>query len=96
MTKKIKKEYYGKIIDISDDISIWADAHQYIIHYGKKYCYFDSLEHCFTDIFENKIKAHLIENTEKNIERIIEIHKETSIWLKSIFKSIENPRAPKD
>ena len=91
MTKKSKKEYYGKIIDINDEVSIWADKDQYIVKYGKQNSYFGSLEHCFNDIFKNQVKVRLIENPEKNIKRIIGIHKETSEWLKNIFRKIETP-----
>jgi len=90
-TKKSKKALYGKIIDIDDEISIYADKDQYIIRYGRHNYYFGSLEHCFADIFENRVKTRLIENPQKNIERIIEIHKETAKWLKSLFREMENP-----
>jgi len=91
MTKKIKKEYYGKVIDIEDDVSIWADRNQYIVKYGKRYCYFGYLEHCFNDIFSERVKVKLIENQKKDMEEIIKIIKETEKWLKSIFREIEKP-----
>ena len=91
MTKKIKKEYYGKIIDIEDDISIWADRNQYTIKYGKRYCYFGTLEECFNDIFEERVKVKLIENQKKDMEGIVKIIKDIRKWLKSIFKEIEKP-----
>ena len=90
--KNLKKEYYGKIIDIDEEVSIWTDKDQYIVKHGKQNSYFGSLEHCFNDICENQVKIRLIENSEKNIKRIIEIHKETSEWLKNIFRNLETPR----
>ena len=91
MTKKTKKEYYGKIIDIEDDVSIWADRNQYIVKYGKRQCYFGYLEECFVDIFSERVKVKLIENQKKDMEEIIKIIKETEKWLKSIFREIEKP-----
>ena len=89
--KKNKKEYYGKIIDIADDVSIFADRNQYIVKYGKHNCYFGTLEHCFNDIFEERVKVKLIENQKKDMKEIIKIIEDTRKWLKSIFKEIEKP-----
>jgi len=91
MTKKIKKEYYGLIVKISDDVSIFADRNQYIVKYGKRSCYFGTLEHCFNDIFEEQIKVKLIKNQKKDMKEIIKIIEDTQEWLKSIFRKIETP-----
>lgn len=91
MTKKSKKEFYGKIIDIEDDISIFADRNQYIVKYGKQNCYFGTLEQCFNDIFEERVKVKLIENQKKDMEEIIKIIEDTRKWLKNIFNKIETP-----
>jgi len=91
MIKKSKKEHYGKIVDISEDVSIFADRNQYIVKYGKRSCYFGTLEHCFNDIFEERVKVKLIENQKKDMKEIIKIIEDTQEWLKSIFREIETP-----
>lgn len=90
MEKKIKK-VCGKILDVDDNISIWADRMQYIVKINNHSTYHLSLEGCFQFIFEEEVKTRLIDNPKKNIERIIEIHKETAKWLKDIFKKVEAP-----
>ena len=91
MTKKIKKEYYGLVVKIDDDVSIFADKNQYIVKYGKHNHYLDSLESCFNDIFEERVKVKLIENQKKDMEEIIKIIEDTRKWLKSLFNKIEKP-----
>jgi len=91
MTKKTKKEYYGLVVKIDDDVSIFADKNQYIVKYGKHNCYFGTLEHCFNDIFEERVKVKLIENQKKDMEEIIKIIEDTRKWLKMLFKKIEKP-----
>lgn len=81
----------GKIIDIDDEVSITADKYQYIVITNRHRTYHTSLEDCFQHIFRFKIKTNLVANPEKNIERIVEIHKETAAWLKKIFRSTEYP-----
>ena len=91
MIKKTKKEYYGLIVKIDDDVSIFADREQYIIKYGKRSCYFGTLEHCFNDIFEERVKVKLIENQKKDMEEIIKIIEDTRKWLEMLFNKIEKP-----
>ena len=89
--EKKKRGILGKIIDIDEDSAIFADKSQYILNNNNRSSYFTSLEACFQFLFEEKVKIRLAENSEKNIKEIIEIHKEVAKWLKSIFRSIENP-----
>ena len=86
MIKKKKKEYYGKVIDISDDISIFADRNQYVVKHGKHNCYFGTLEESFNDILKERVKVRLIENQKKDMEEIIRIIEDTRKWLKMFFK----------
>ena len=98
---KKRQKILGKIIDIDDETVISADKYQYILRqkvgvnkeglvlYHNSY--FTSLEACFQFIFEEKIKMRLIKNPEKNIQEIVKIHKEVAKWLKSIFRTVENP-----
>jgi len=82
----------GKVIDINDDISIFADKYQYIVRLRTTTVYLASLQDCFQFIFEEEIKIRLIENPKKNIEEIVKIHKETAQWLRGLFKKIEEPQ----
>jgi len=93
MIKKNKKknEYYGLVVRMGDNVSIWAERSQYVVKYGKRSCYFGTLEHCFNDIFEERVKVKLIENQKKDMEEIIKIIEDTRKWLKSIFEEIEKP-----
>jgi len=80
------------VLRIDDKISIHADSFQYIMIINNHPSYFDSLERCFQEIFNYKVKIALIDNPEKNIQKIIEIHKEIKKWLKDMFGKIETPR----
>ena len=88
---KTKKMIHGKVLDIDDRISIRVDMNQYIVQGFGNYHYFSSLEECFKDIFEMKVKIRLIENPQKNIKKIVEIHKEVAKEIKDIFRRVENP-----
>jgi len=89
--KKSKVRTSGLIIKVDDKTSIFADRDQYIVQRNQRNSYFGSLEHCFNAIFQDKVKDSLIDNPEKSIKRIIEIHKETAKWLEDVFRRIENP-----
>jgi len=89
--KKSKARTTGLIIKIDNKTSIFADRDQYIVQRNQRNSYFGSLEHCFNAIFQDEVKDNLIDNPEKNIKRIVEIHKETARWLKEVFRRIENP-----
>ena len=92
MKKKKKREVSGLILKIDDDVSIFADTNQYIVRVRNLYWYMPTLESCFREIFAERLKSRLIENKKKDMERIIEIHKETEKWLKDIFRKIEHPK----
>jgi len=90
--KQKARELYGLILKIDEDISIWADKFQYIVHFKSDTWYLPTLESCFEEIFKTKVKINLIENKKKEIETIIEQIKSTSDWLKKMFRNLENPK----
>ncbi len=95
VNKKKPKKNNGLVIKIDDNISIFADKDQYIVKMGSIHSFLGSLEHCFEEIFAKQVKIHLIENPKKDMETIVNIHKDVSKWLRSIFRGIENPKSPK-
>ena len=93
---KDAKKISGLIIKVNDEISIRADKYQYIVHFRSDYWYLDSLGACFEEIFNEQVKINLAENKKKEMNEIIRIIKETSNWLRDIFRSIENPKLKRD
>jgi len=81
-----------KILDIDEDMSIYAESNQYVVHGpGAKRSYFGYLEACFQDIFEEKVKSNLFKSNKEGMQEILKIHKEVASDLKKIFRKTEGP-----
>jgi len=90
--KEKARELSGLVLKVDDDIEIWADKYQFVVHFQNDTWHLPSLEACFEEIFKEKTKVNLVENKKKDIETIVEVIKETAQWLKNIFRNIENPK----
>jgi len=88
--KKKKKSKVSLIIKINDNISIFANVHQYIVKFcGQSDWHLPTLQSCFEEIFDAQVKLKLMENDKKDMQNIIRIIKETKKELLALFRGCE-------
>lgn len=74
------------IIKLDNDISIYANKHEYIVKFQGENWYLPDLPICFQEIFGVKVRHKLIESQAKGMKEVIEIIKNTKKEIQDYFK----------